>query len=213
MEETREIIKEMVKEFSKMLEAQSERMERMFSRRMEVLEHDLFQAKESNEDINKKYKTLEQENALLKDKITDLTAKIGYNRRDIINFKQEAYSTELLVISKKDKLEPPITENCAFVPQPNFHGGKYYFNVKCKTKSHKIKVLQKKKEYKDTTVIAPLCIEKRKILGELQKLKDNGHLERIWVHSDIIWVQGSSGDKVQVGSEYDLDYVKTNFSR
>jgi len=204
------MVKDMTTTFMAAIEKQTNTIKEIMERKIDVLEHDLFEVKERLDRVEKVNKDLQEKLKTSEEDKEDLRARLAENRSLIIEAKQEKLKYDLVAIS-------PTGSNPLDVPLKNLTGptihrtnakGQHIFQYSFKDIRDKIDHLKRRKELKEQHInlFSPLCPELKNLLQRANGLREKGTFTKVWVHRDRLYIAQSEGDRFPIRNEYDLDF-------
>jgi len=190
---------------------QTKTIKEMFDKRIDSLEHSLFTANEKVEKVEKENELLKEEIKKQREAFDSLEKKVGENRALLIEERQEKLRTDLIIIRQPDaaQFDIPLGKLDGTPTQRQNLKGESISYYKFKDIRDKIDILKEKAELrkKKITVFSPLCAEMKALRDSANSLLEKGRVTKVWFHRDRLYAQHTNGDRYQIKSEVDIDFL------
>jgi len=207
------MIQQMTQTFVKAIEQQTVTIRSILEKKIDVLEHDVFNVKERMDCIQKENTALKENLRVVEKENEDLKSKLGLNRGAIIDLKQAELKNHLVAISSNsaNPLNVPLKKLTGPTRHHTTAKGLHIFTYPFIDINDKIDFLKKKKELQESLKIklfSPLCPELKQLLNMANELKEQGKINRAWIHRDRLYVSQADNDRFPIKCEFDIDFYK-----
>ena len=196
---------ELIVQFTSALAQQTELLKKVFEKRFDALENQIFQMAQDMDKYKAENDGLRRELSLANNKIDNLAKFSAAAQINITKLQQDEIKNEVVVISDTNNFAIPVAkEKLACDPRRGSGKGKFFAVLKFIELKEKILFLKEKKKFSKLRVFSSLCKERQKIFTTTRKLQAEGKINRTWTYRDEVFIENSDGQKTRIDSCFQL---------